>query len=59
MDKPSPPKPPENAAPAENLKIRQAREAQQKHNREVSHLLKSGAFHQHMARRSLPHVRGR
>jgi hypothetical protein len=59
MDKPSPPKPPENPSPADSLKLRQAREAEQKRNRDVGHLLKSGSFHQHLAKRSMPHVRGR
>ena len=59
MENPSPPKPPENPAPADSLKLRQAREAEQKRNRAVGHMLKSGSFHQHAAKRSMPHVRGR
>jgi hypothetical protein len=41
------------------LKAKNAREAALKQNRNVSHMLKSGAMHQHAAKRSMPHVRGR
>lgn len=58
MDTPPSPHPPEKAA-ADAVKLRQAREAELKRNREIGHLLKSGSFHQHQARRSMPHVRGR
>ncbi|MGA2444393.1 MAG: hypothetical protein ABSG50_03060 [Opitutaceae bacterium] len=59
MDKPPSPNPPDKVTPAESLKLRQAREAQQKRNRDVGHMLKSGSFQQHMVKRSMPHVRGR
>ena len=60
MDKPPSPTPPEKAAlAAELLKLRLAREAEQKRNREIGHMLKSGSFQQHQAKRSMPHVRGR
>jgi hypothetical protein len=59
MDKPPSPNPPEKVAPAESLKLRLAREAEQKRNREIGHMLKTGSFHQHQAKRSMPHVRGR
>ena len=41
------------------LKAKNIREAALKQNRNVSHMLKSGAMHQHAAKRSMPHVRGR
>jgi len=56
---PSPNPPPENVVSAESQRLRLAREAEQKRNRDVSHLLKGGNFRQHMAKRSMPHVRGR
>jgi hypothetical protein len=59
MNKPSPAPLPENVSAAESLKLKQAREAELKRNREIGHMLKSGSFHQHTARRSMPHVRGR
>ncbi len=59
MDKSPSPNPPENVAPAENQKLRQTWEAQQKRNRDVGHMLKSGSFQQHRVKRSMPHVRGR
>jgi hypothetical protein len=59
MDKPPSPNPPEKVAPAESLKLRQTWEAQQKRNRDVGHMLKSGSFQQHRVKRSMPHVRGR
>ena len=59
MDKPPSPNPPEKVTPAESLKLRQVREAQQKRNRDVGHMLKSGSFQQHRVKRSMPHVRGR
>jgi hypothetical protein len=59
MDKPPSPNPPEKVAPAESLKLRQTWEAQQKRNRDVGHMLKSGSFQQHRVKRSMSHVRGR
>jgi hypothetical protein len=59
MNQPSPIPPPANAASAESLKLKQAREAELKRNREIGHMLKSGSFQQHTVRRSMPHVRGR
>jgi hypothetical protein len=59
MDKPPAPNPPEKISPADSLKLRQARDAELKRNREIGHMLKSGSFHQHQAKRSMPHVRGR
>jgi hypothetical protein len=41
------------------LKAKNIREAALKQNRNISHMLKSGAMHQHAAKRSMPHVRGR
>ena len=59
MNKPPPVPPPENVSAAESLKLKQAREAELKRNREIGHMLKSGSFHQHTVRRSMPHLRGR
>jgi hypothetical protein len=59
MDKPPSPNPPEKVVSAESLKLRLAREAELKRNREIGHMLKTGSFHQHQAKRSMPHVRGR
>jgi len=59
MDQPSPPKPPENPVAADSLKLKQAREAELKRNREIGHMLKGGGFRQHQVKRTMPHVRGR
>lgn len=59
MNKPPPVPPPENVSAAESLKLKQAREAELKRNREIGHMLKSGSFHQHTVRRNMPHLRGR
>jgi hypothetical protein len=59
MNNPTPIPTPESIASAAALKAKFAREAELKQNRNVSHLMKSGAAHQHMAKRSMPHVRGR
>jgi len=59
MENPNPPKPPETPPPADSRQLRQTREAEQKRNRDIGHLLKSGSYQQHAPRRSMPHVRGR
>ncbi len=59
MENPIPPKPSETPSDADALKLRLAREAELKRNREIGHLLKSGSFHQHAPPRRMPHVRGR
>lgn len=59
MDNPPANKPLENPTAAESLKLKQAREAELRRNREIGHLLKGGGFRQHQAKRSMPHVRGR
>jgi len=59
MENPTPPPPPDNPPAADSQKLRQAREAEQKRNRDIGHMLKSRSFQQHAPRRSVPHVRGR
>ncbi len=59
MDTPSPNPPPVNPVPADTSKLKQAREAELKRNREIGHMLKGGGFRQHQAKRTMPHVRGR
>ncbi|OHE81147.1 MAG: hypothetical protein A3G75_12455 [Verrucomicrobia bacterium RIFCSPLOWO2_12_FULL_64_8] len=59
MNNPSPNQPPENVVSAESQRLRLAREAEQKRNRDVSQKLKGTAFRPHMMKRSMPHVRGR
>ena len=59
MKNPTPIQTPESVLAAAALKAKNIREAAMKQNRNVSHMLKSGAMHQHAAKRSMPHVRGR
>ncbi|HTZ22067.1 MAG TPA: hypothetical protein VMC06_14370 [Opitutaceae bacterium] len=59
MDNPLPAQTPESVLAAAALKAKNAREAALKQNRNISHMLKSGAMHQHAAKRTMPHVRGR
>jgi hypothetical protein len=59
MNNPAPIPQSESVVAAAALKAKIAREAELKQNRNVSHFMKSGAMHQHAAKRSMPHVRGR
>jgi len=59
MNNETPIQTPESVLAAAALKAKNAREAALKQNRNVSHMLKSGAMNQHAAKRSMPHVRGR
>ena len=59
MNPPSPTPLPENLPPTENLKLKQTREAYQRRNREVNHLLKAGSLNRHMPKRSMSHLRGK
>ena len=59
MNNPAPTPQPESVLAAAALKAKNVREAALKQNRNVSHFMKSGAMHQHAAKRSMPHVRGR
>jgi len=45
--------------PNEGLRQKQVRETEQKHNRDIGHMLKGGAFRAHMPKHTMPHVRGR
>jgi hypothetical protein len=59
MNNETPIQTPESILAAAALKAKNTREAAMKQNRNVSHMLKSSAMHQHAAKRSMPHVRGR
>lgn len=59
MNQPSPTPLPENLPPVENLKLKLAREAEQRRNREINHMLKAGSTHRHMPKRSMSHLRGK
>ena len=59
MNQPSPNPLPENLPPTENLKLKLAREAEQRRSREINHMLKAGSLNRHMAKRSMSHLRGK
>ena len=59
MNNPPPVPPSEKISAAESLKLKQAREAELKRNRDIGRMLKSGSFHQHTVRPNVPHLRGR
>ncbi|HUJ45243.1 MAG TPA: hypothetical protein VLW52_16730 [Opitutaceae bacterium] len=59
MNNPPPVPPSDKVSAAESVKLKQAREAELKRNREIGHMLKSGSFQQHSVRRTVPHIRGR
>ena len=58
MNNPSLAQAPANVT-ADTMKMKIAREADKKRNREVSHLLKTASLHRPVITRSVPHVRGR
>jgi hypothetical protein len=59
MNQPSSTPLPENLPPTENLKLKLAREAEQRRNREISHMLKAGSMNRHQPKRSMSHMRGK
>jgi len=59
MNNPPPVPPSDKVSAADSVKLKQAREAELKRNREIGHMLKSGSFQQHSVRRTVPHIRGR
>ena len=59
MSNPSPIPIPANVADAAGLKMKLAREANMKRNREIGHMLKTASLHRPSITRSVPHVRGR
>ena len=59
MNNPPPVPPSDKVSAADSVKLKQAREAELKRNREIGHMLKSGSFQQHSVRRNVPHIRGR
>jgi hypothetical protein len=59
MNNPTPAQAPANLIAAASMKLKNARQAEKQHNREVGHLLKAASLHRPSIVRSVPHVRGR